>query len=370
MNLDPSTNNNNNKTPEEVMAPKIEIKTKQGTESTNKKLNSGKNIKIKTIPCTDGRIFCTLASNNICYYVSYEDKQKLYKYDIENKQTTEYHFDDFTNCISIDYNKSINRVYVTVQRMGVYWFIPGEENNISKLNCFGQQIIFNLKAGMVFNRVQGILKNKTELLYCSNLLKDEKSIHLDIEIERVSQVIFLNNTKIIILDFIQRKLLLMDLLTGSITFETVVHSKGYAITMTISEDKKMIVVGVISPFSYWGLIYVYRVITTPNLQMILCSNGEPYCLGSQNLDIYDLKMAWMPKYNNSLVFLASIYYSEDSDGSIRMFYICKMRDQWINEINDVPKIQKSLYFENISYLDDQFIIGSTNGDYFTIVSFE
>lgn len=171
----------------------------------------------------------------------------------------------------MSYNKTINRVYLCIENQGIYWFIPGKENNIIMQNCFGFNISLDSKAGMVFNGVQGILRNGMEMLYCSNLLEDKESIKLCNRDCYVSQVVFLNNKEITILDKFKRKLIIMDLQNNSVISEKVIHYKGRALAMSISEGKKrMLAVAVMSPdkdsVHYpWAYVYMYRILLGPNL---------------------------------------------------------------------------------------------------------
>lgn len=162
-------------------------------------MNLGEDIQINDIDCPDGHIQGAQASKNILYFISHSDKKKLFKHNIQSGQTTEYPFEDFTNCLNISYNQSMNRVIVSIKSKGIYWFVPGQENQMKKYSCLPVPIKSYSKTGMIFLGVKGISMNFFDAFYCPNLLEEKSSVKLNIMHSWISSIIFLDNNHAAIL---------------------------------------------------------------------------------------------------------------------------------------------------------------------------
>lgn len=336
-------------------------------------------LKIRDIQSPDGFIQCTIISKDTIYFVSDDSsKKKLYKQNLETKETAEFDFQDFEECTSIKYNKSINRVFVTVEELGVYWFEPGQENQITRMQCFPAELSWFYKMGMVFNGVQGILKDDfKQVYYCPNLLEDQTSIQLDIESSNISEVVFLSNKHVAVLYHNNRKLVVVDLEENKKISELKIHSEGFATSMSIDEDKQIILVGVRDgkaqdDFSSWGYLYQFKVEHRRGAAPTVEQLGEPLSLGESNCGVYDLKIARMAKFGSQLVVLASIFCLQSGKKQIRFFYIDEIfkRITEVYDIPDVPYVSNRREMYNIEQFEDSFIFGGEGGNRVALVTFE
>lgn len=269
-------------------------------------------MEISDITSLKGPVFTTIVSRNIVYFVSFSINKKVYKYDLESKTLTYFDCEDFERCININYNNSTNRVYVTVSKKGVYWFEPGKENQISRMECFPTDLSNKHKMGMVFNGAQGILKNNLEVYFCPNLMEDKISIKLDIESSGVTEVVFLDNYHVAALNNYRRKIVIVNVYENKMISEIEVQDDGCATSMSIDKDRTTLVVGVrdgtiSSESSSWGYIHQFRVENKEGKAPTINKVGEPLSLGNSNTGIYDLKITRMPKFSNQLMILASIF---------------------------------------------------------------
>lgn len=230
--------------------------------------------------------------------------------------TREFEFEDLKQCTNINYNSLINIVYITVRNKGVYWFVPSQEQKIKKTNSFPSGLSYFMKMGMVFNGVQGILKDEYKIYYCSNLLEDQVAVEFEYRSSRVSEVVFLNERYVAVLYLKKRVIVVFDLEEYFVVSEIEVcdgngNDEGSATSMSINEDKNRLIVGVKSgelwdKHSLWGYIYQFSVDHQVGEAPIIEKMVQSFSLGSSNSGVYDLKITRMPKFNNELMILASI----------------------------------------------------------------
>lgn len=142
----------------------------------------------------NARVWSTIVSKNDVYYVGESNNKLLLQYSMISKETTSYPCKHFENCRSINYNPDLNWVTVTVKGKGVYWFEPGKETVISKIESFPALDFSDTlyKIGMVFNGVQGILKANNRLFLCPNMVVDTDSIIINLPSQRIVEAIFLD----------------------------------------------------------------------------------------------------------------------------------------------------------------------------------
>lgn len=335
--------------------------------------NCAKYMTITDIPSANGGIQSTIISKSIIYFVSSWRTKKLYKYNLENKTTTDYDLEELTGCINIDYNESMDRVFITIENKGVYWFIPGQECVITKVNRFPTYVSGYYKIGVVFNGVQGIFKNWNHVQFCPNLEEDKTSIELEFNSSRVSDAVFLDDQYVAVLYLEERKIVVFDTKENKQTSKIDVYYTGSATSMSIDEDKERIVVGVRdetanSESSSWGFIYQFKVQHQKGKAPVIQQKGKVLSLGSTNCGVYDLKLVRMPRYSNQLMVLASIHEFQNGKKQIRLFSI-EDESSTIKEIVGVPEILDSRKMLDISQHEDQFIIGAENGMKLTYLKF-
>lgn len=127
-------------------------------------------------------------------------------------------------------------VAITIKRNGIFWFKPGKEKNIKKFTNFTKKIANFNKRGIIFNGVQGLLKNGYEVYYCSNITKDTPAININIQKSFISEAVFLNTRYIAILQGVLRKLVIIDLISNKRVYEMVVYGEGFASSMSILKN--------------------------------------------------------------------------------------------------------------------------------------
>lgn len=336
-------------------------------------MTCGEDIKIKDFPCTDGFVQSTIVSKTILYYVSFVEKNKFFKYDIKTGQTTEYPYEDLAQCVNIDYNQSINRVFITVKDKGVFQFEPGKENETKKSDFLPIPKNGYHKMGMTFNGVQGLIKDLVQVYYCSNLLEDKNCIKLNIEKLRISGAVFLDENHAAVLYHNERKIVVLNLSENKQVSEITIHDECYASSISIDKERQRIVVSVRENVfwcssSSWGCIYHFKVIHQPGQAPLIVKQGQPIFLGGSNNGVYDMKMTRISRYHNKLIVLVSISTYQIGKKQVRLFHIDESLNS-ISEIFGIPEIVFSRRLIDIKEFEGDFIVGCDEGGKLAYLSF-
>lgn len=352
--------NNSSKIQEPDILSQIDIFSDLKLENENSQnldiQNCIKNAEIKSIPCLGGEVSCTLVSKNLMYFLSLENKQKIYRYNIDSSVTKSYKFEEFKYCLNINYNATIDRIFVIEWKKGVYSFQPGREDTIQEMKCFNKNSDNYLKSKMVFYGYQGLFINRKVLYYSGNLIQDDFSVKLDLIPDDILGADFLDTTEVVVL--YKNRLVIINLDTNKVVNEFFINVYGDVNTMSIDNEKERIAVGYSKPLSRSNAtpkvyLMVYKIQRSFVDKTEIIQKGDIFCIEDKRSNIIDLKFT---RIRNQLMIIAIFKTFEQRSEQLKLFYYDESQKK-IEEIQGVPNFNSISQMYEIYQFENSFVIG-------------
>lgn len=349
-------------------SPPFDLQSIQNTSELKIKTieNIGENIKIDHQRPLQYKVQCTIVSRNIIYYVEWGKRKNLYKFDISRNSIQNYPCDDLEECRRISYNKYENKVYIIVRNKGVFWFVPGKEDDIQKLGCLSGEMMNSYSYNIFFYKKNAIFTSDDTLYYCKDPTTSNEALKLKIPPSDVQLAEFLSDQYVAVFND-KREFMVIDLNKNELMIRDIIGEKGTGKCMSIDPDRKMVTVCISEngflKKSSWAKIYTFDVLWEELRILKVSQTKEVYTIKGGCCSIFDMKMVKMHEYDNALVLVTSGQMYKNGNNQVRMFNV----GDEIREIEGIPDMNVKRHMLNIENLGGQFVFSSFDG-YFTRMS--
>lgn len=312
--------------------------------------------------------FCSQVDENTVYFVEYREGNQFFKYDIPSGETTVYESQHFLNSMFVNYNKDLNRVYITIKLKGIFWFEVGKESQIFELTGISGFTLGGwLKDGLVFNQRQAVYINQNELLYTNDIGVDIQFRKLNISETYINSCVFLDNDHVAIL-YNSRNFEIIKISQNLQVYKQKIDIAGFGTSMCIDSEKKYLVISItqssigLNNKCSWAQIFYYRILRQPDTKWSILKYGDPFMLCGGACNIFDMKMSRVSQTDNLKYYIVtSSRQSQLGNRQVRLFLL-DTTQQKLEEVQDLPTINNTKQLISVSILDGQFMISGSEGD--------